>query len=173
MMAKWYTELLMMGLQRIQYIMQLVWQITYSKELRTTVKTSLTSENDILFQSLISTIKEDSQKDTPSSVSVAMFKSLFVLSSDVILCNFLYGLHVLHWQNTHTDQSISEDPTARTFLLNFCPLIERKVAHSNTTEIRKTFWWFDNNTTTQGRVCQTLFIAVSSQLLKLLALQHT
>ena len=39
MMAKWYTPLLMMGWQRMQYIMLLLWHITYSKELRTTVKT--------------------------------------------------------------------------------------------------------------------------------------
>jgi hypothetical protein len=41
MMAKWYTELLMMGLKKMQYIMLLVWHITYSKELRTTVCCSL------------------------------------------------------------------------------------------------------------------------------------
>jgi hypothetical protein len=39
MMATSYTELLMMGLQIMQYIMLLVLQITYSKEFRTTVKT--------------------------------------------------------------------------------------------------------------------------------------
>ena len=38
-----------------------------------------------------------------------MFNSLFVLSSDEILCIFFSRLHVLHWQNTHTYQSISED----------------------------------------------------------------
>jgi hypothetical protein len=70
----------------------------------------LTSQNDILFQSFFSTIKDDllTHKKifthdmlhqfsanpslvilytiSPSSVSVAMFKSLFALSSAVILC---------------------------------------------------------------------------------------
>ena len=61
MMAKWYTELLMMGLQRKQYIMLLDTCMTnyLLKRIKGDSEDYLTSENYILFQSFISTIKDD------------------------------------------------------------------------------------------------------------------
>jgi hypothetical protein len=61
MMAKWYAELLMMGLQRMQYIMLLgTWMTNYLlKRIKDDSEDYLTSEHDNLFQSFISTIKDD------------------------------------------------------------------------------------------------------------------
>jgi hypothetical protein len=70
-------------LQRMQYIMLLVWQITYLKELRTTVN-YLTSEHDNLFQSFISTIKDDlltHKKIFTSTQLLKLFFRMFALWS--------------------------------------------------------------------------------------------
>ena len=57
MMVKWYIELLMMGLQKMQYIMLLDTCMTnyLLQRIKDDSEDYLTSENDILFQSFIST----------------------------------------------------------------------------------------------------------------------
>ena len=92
-------KLLMMGLQRMQYIMLLLWQITY-----------LTSEHDNVFQFFISTIKDD----------LLTHKKIFTLTQ---LLELFFWISAL-WSKGKL------------------PITQI------TTEIRKTFWWFDNNTTT-------------------------
>jgi hypothetical protein len=60
MMAKWYTELLMMGLQRTDAVYHATCMTNYLlKRIKDDSADYLTSENDILFQSFISTIKDD------------------------------------------------------------------------------------------------------------------
>ena len=108
MMAKWQTESLMIGLQRMQYIMLLVWQITY--RIKDDSEDYLTTEHDYLFQSFISTIKDD----------LLTHKEIFTLTQ--LLELFFWFSALWSKGNLHITQT--------------------------TTEIRKTYWWFDNNTTT-------------------------
>jgi hypothetical protein len=60
MMAKWYTELLMMGLQRTDAVYHATCMTNYLlKRIKDDSEEYLTSQNDILFQSFFSTIKDD------------------------------------------------------------------------------------------------------------------